>query len=79
MGIRSLLLETENAASSRRPPTSTTPSSTVRKPDVRPAKRPMATPIAKDGDMEKKKSRILVEHGIEWRSPAVMNPHVLFD
>lgn len=25
------------------------------------------------------KSRILAEHGIEWRSPAVMNPHVLFD
>lgn len=25
------------------------------------------------------KSRILAEHGIEWHSPAVMNPHVLFD
>ncbi len=25
------------------------------------------------------KRRILAEHGIEWRSPALMNPHVLFD
>lgn len=25
------------------------------------------------------KSRILAEHRIEWHSPAVMNPHVLFD
>ncbi len=25
------------------------------------------------------KRRILAEHGIQWRSPAIMNPHVLFD
>ncbi len=30
-------------------------------------------------DYWSEKSRILAEHGIKWRSPAVMNPHVLFD
>ena len=30
-------------------------------------------------DLWHRKTELLKKHGIEWKSPAIMNPHIMFD